>query len=137
MKINNERILGAFDGDRIIADGSLELEPHGWKKHRGELRLVVSREFQRKGLGMHMARELYLMAASAKLEEIVVKMMRPQKAAQNIFHKLGFKEEITLPHYVKDLKGRRQDLIIMRCDLKALWKKLEDYFTETDWARTK
>jgi len=137
MKTNHEKILGAFSADKLVADGSLELEPHGWKKHRGEIRLVISRDFQRKGLGMHMARELYLLAAAAKLEEIAVKMMRPQKAAQKIFQRLGFQEEMTLPSYVKDLKGRRQDMIIMRCDLKALWKKLENYFTETDWARTK
>ena len=137
LKQNREKALIAVAGERIVADGSLELETHGWKKHIGEIRLVVAHPYQRKGLGMLMARELYLLAASEKVEEIVVKMMRPQAGAQKIFKRLGFHEDVRLPHYDKDLKGARQDLIIMRCDLASLWKELEDYFTETDWQRRK
>ena len=137
MERNREIVLVAISGDAIVADGSLELEAHGWKKHLGEIRLVVAPSHQRKGLGMCLARELYFQAASEKVQEIIVKMMRPQLGAQKIFNRLGFKEEMTLPRYVKDLNGHHQDLIIMRCDLKALWQQLEDYFVETDWERRK
>jgi L-amino acid N-acyltransferase YncA len=137
MARNREKALVAVSEDTIVADGSLELESHGWKQHRGEIRLVVARPFQRKGLGMVMARELYFLAASEKVQEIVVKMMRPQKVAQKIFKRLGFSEDVTLHGYVRDLRGTKQDMIIMRCDLKSLWERLEDYFTETDWERRK
>jgi len=137
MERNREIVLVAISGDAIVADGSLELEAHGWKKHLGEIRLVVAPTHQRKGLGMCLARELYFLAASERVQEIIVKMMRPQLGAQKIFNRLGFKEEMVLPRYVKDLKGHHQDLIIMRCDLKALWQQLEDYFVETDWERRK
>jgi hypothetical protein len=63
--------------------------------------------------------------------------MRPQKGARNIFKKLGFQSGFTLRGYVKDLTGARQDLIIMRCNLEELWKKLEDHIAETDWQRTR
>jgi len=49
-----KRIVAVIDG-RIVADGALELEGHGWKQHVGELRLIVAREHQRNGLGMLMA----------------------------------------------------------------------------------
>lgn len=137
LERNREKAIVAVSGDKIIADGSIESAIHGWKKHMAELRLIIARDFQRKGLGMIMARELYFMAASDKVQEIVVKMMRPQVGAQKIFKRLGFHEDITLPKYVRDLKGHRQDLIIMRCDLKSLWQELEDYFSETDWQRRK
>ena len=146
-KLNEERIrdikrgrvkrLVAIVDEAIVADGVLELEGHRWKEHVGELRLIVARPFQRKGLGVLMARELYALAASERVEEIVVKMMRPQKAARSIFRRLGFHEEIMLPEYVKDLSGKLQDLIVMRCNLEALWKEMEDYFAETDWQRTR
>jgi GNAT superfamily N-acetyltransferase len=131
-----QRIVAVAEG-AIVAEGALELEPDSWKRHVGELRLVVARPFQRQGLGMFMARELYHLAAAVKLEELIVRMMRPQIAARKIFRKLGFHDEVLLPDYVRDLDGTKQDLILMRCDLGALWKELEDYFTHVDWQRTR
>lgn len=122
---------------QIVADGTLEFSSEGWKEHVGELRLIVGRPHQRKGLGTLMARELYLLAASAKVEEIIVKIMRPQKSALSIFRRLGFREEASLHDYVQDQAGRRQDLILMRCDLEALWQEMEDSLASSDWERTR
>jgi ribosomal protein S18 acetylase RimI-like enzyme len=125
----------AILGDEIIADGALELAGHGWKEHAAELRLIVARNHQRKGLGMLMARELYAEANAEHVEEIVVKMMRPQNAAHSIFKRLGFRNQMVLPEYVKDREGKLQDMILGRCNLKVLWNELEDYFAEFDYPR--
>jgi L-amino acid N-acyltransferase YncA len=130
------RIVAVVDGE-IVADGSVELSGIGWKKHVGELRLIVARSHRRNGLGVLMARELYGLAAGARVEEIIVKMMRPQKAARAIFRKLGFSEEVVLEDYVKDVHGERQDLILMRCDLENLWRKMENLNVLGDWSRTR
>ena len=137
MRIDRVKRLVALSDDEIVADGTLELGGEGWEEHIGELRLIVARPFQRKGLGMRMARELYLLAAKDNVEEIVVRVMRPQIAAQRIFKRLGFSEDAILSDYGKDPRGEKQDLIVMRCDLKSLWKELEDYFADTDWQRTR
>jgi L-amino acid N-acyltransferase YncA len=131
------RRIVAIDSKKIVAEAALELEPHPWKRHVGELRLVVARSHQRKGLGMAMARELYHISAGRKLEELIVKMMRPQKGARKIFRRLGFQEVLVMPDYVTDLNGRKQDFILMRCDLEALWQELEDYFAKFDWQRAR
>jgi L-amino acid N-acyltransferase YncA len=131
-----ERVVALAD-DRIVADAALELEPSGWKKHVAEVRLIVSSDYQRRGLGLLMARELYSIATEANVEEIVVRMMRPQIGARSIFRKLGFHEETVLPDYVKDLEGHKQDMILMRCDLQALWTELEDFISTWDWQRTR
>ncbi len=137
MKTGKIKRLVSVVDDEIVAEGSLEMETNGWKGHIGELRLIVASSLKRKGLGMLMARELYFLAASSKLEEVTVKMMRPQKAAQNIFKKLGFREKAVLPEYVKDISGKKQDLIVMACDLKEMWQELEDYLEVSDWQRTR
>ena len=137
MERGGVKRLVAVAGERIVADAALELESSGWKKHVGELRLIVSTDYRRKGLGRSMARELYSVAAEAQVEEIMVKMMRPQVAARSIFRRLGFHEETLLPNYVKDLEGRKHDLILMRCDLEALWQELEDYIVTADWQRVR
>jgi len=129
--------LVALVNDEIVADGALELAGEEWTAHVAELRLIVARPFQRKGLGMLMARELYGLAASEKVEQIVVRMARPQVAARNIFRRLGFREEMMLSDHVKDRTGTTHDLIVMRCDLEAIWNELEDFFGGADWQRTR
>ena len=132
----NLRII-AIINDQIVADGLLELEKRKWKKHSGEIRLLISKQYRRKGLGMLLARELYLLAISEKVENIIVKMMKPQVAAINIFKRMGFKQETVLPDYVKDLEGTKRDLIIMRCDVNEMWKELEEYLETSDWQRVR
>ncbi len=130
------RRLVAVVGGEIVADGSLEKEG-GWKAHSAELRLIVSRRCQGQGLGMLMARELYHLASSEQVEALVVKMMRPQKAARRIFEKLGFRRGAVLEDYVKDRRGQAQDLVVMHCNLSDLWAELEHHVSSTDWVRTR
>jgi ribosomal protein S18 acetylase RimI-like enzyme len=132
MKEKSVKRIAALHNGRIVADAALELEGVGWKEGTAELRIIIAQQFQRKGLGVIMAGELYLLAQKEKVEELVVKMMKPQLAAQSIFHKLGFHHDTTLSNYVKDLHGHKQDLVILRCSLIELWQELEDYFYEKD-----
>jgi L-amino acid N-acyltransferase YncA len=102
-----------------------------------ELRLIVAHDFQRKGLGLLMARELFTLAASKNVEEVVARFMAPQKSARNVLEKLGFHQDTVLHDYVRDIDGNKRDLVLMRCDLKSLWEKLEDYISGFDWGRTR
>ena len=70
-----------------------------------------------------------------EIRTIVAKMMRPQKGAQTIFHRLGFREEALLPDYVRDLTGRTQDLLIMICNLGDMWTELDHFYSDSDWER--
>ncbi|MBN2409813.1 MAG: GNAT family N-acetyltransferase [Candidatus Aminicenantes bacterium] len=125
----------ALDKNKIVCDGALELSGEEWRRHQGEIRVIVARAFRRKGLGAIMIRELYFLAAANNVETIVAKMMRPQKSAQIIFHRLGFREEALLPDYVRDLSGKPQDLIIMMCPLAEMWEELDGFYTDSDWER--
>jgi hypothetical protein len=86
---------------------------------------------------MIMARELYWLATSRQVEDIVVKIMRPQAAARKAIERLGFYEEAHLPDYVRDTLGNKHDLIIMRCKLQRMIGELEDAFAASDWQRTR
>lgn len=130
------RLVAVVDGE-IVADGSLERERQEWKKHIAELRLIVAHPYQRKGLGLLMARELFALGASKKVEEILVRIMAPQVGALSIFKRLGFHQDAVLHDYVKDIDGEKHDLILMRCDLESLWRKLGDFMTDFDWQRTR
>ncbi|MFQ5381121.1 MAG: GNAT family N-acetyltransferase [Dehalococcoidia bacterium] len=137
MEAGRVRRLVAIAADEIVADGALELSPEEWTANSGEIRLIVSRPYQRRGLGMLMARELYLLAISERLEHIVVRFAGPQVAARSIFHRLGFEEEFALPNHILDRTGHRQDLVLMRCDVAEMWRELESFFEQADWQRTR
>ena len=125
----------ALKGDGIIADGALELTTEEWRRHQGELRVIVAEEFRRKGVGMIIMRELYFLAIEKKVEKVVAKMMKPQVAARTICKTLGFHEEVLIPDYVKDQTGKSQDLVIMTCDIQELWKELDHFYMDSDWER--
>jgi len=128
------RLIALYKGE-IIADGALELSGEDWQKHQGELRVIVARPYQKKNLGTIMVRELYFIAVKRKVELVVVRMMRPQVGAQQIFRRLGFREELLIPDFVKDQEGKNQDLIVMTINLKELWKELEQSYSDSDWRR--
>lgn len=131
------RRLVAVHDDEIAADGALELEGHGWGDNVAEVRLIVGRRWQRLGLGMLVARELFHLAASHRVDRIVARLMRPQVGAHRIFRRLGFNEEFLIPEHVRDQSGVWQDLIIMRCPLEKLWRDLEDEAANGDWQRAR
>jgi ribosomal protein S18 acetylase RimI-like enzyme len=131
------RRLVVIHDDEVVADGALELQGHGWGENIAEIRLLVSSTFQRRGLGLLLARELYFIAAEAKVDRIVARMMRPQGGAQRIMKRLGFHDEFLIPEHVRDQDGNWQDMIIMRCNLEDLWKEMEGVFEGSDirWHR--
>jgi len=125
----------AIHGGVVVASGVVELSGEAWSKHQGEIRVIIARPFQKRGLGTIMIRELYFISVQNNLKTIVAKMMRPQVGAQKIFRSLGFREDSLMPDFVKDIKGDSQDLIVMTCDIKDLWKQLDRAFSESDWQR--
>jgi hypothetical protein len=55
------RIIALHEG-KIVGDGMFEFSKEEWRKHQGELRVIVAREYQRKGLGLIMLGELHSLA---------------------------------------------------------------------------
>ena len=127
--------LVALYRNKIIADGTLEFSAEEWKRHQAELRVNVAKDFKHKGLGTILLRELHYIAASEKVEKVVVRFMRPQAAARNICRKLGFHEETIVPDYVRDQKGKTHDMVIMTADMKNFWNELEHFYSGADWRR--
>ena len=128
------RIVALVD-DEIVGDGVLEFSTERWRRDQAEMRVLVARPFQHKGLGSVLMRELYLLAVARGVHKIVGKMARPQQAAIAICHKLGFREEVVIPDYVQDVAGEPQDLVVLIADIKDLWHELEWLYKDQDMGR--
>jgi RimJ/RimL family protein N-acetyltransferase len=116
----------------IIADATLHLNKYGWQRNMAEIRCVVAKEFQKKGLGTVLMRELVAHADKMGANKITAKMMDCQVSAQKAFRKLGFKNEYALKDFVVDLKGKPHTLVIMVNDVAQLWEKMEDLLIYSD-----
>lgn len=133
MEFGYHHRLIALHGNDIIADAALELPFEDWRKHQGEIRVIIAGPFQRKGLGMILMRELYCLALRKDVDTVSVWLMKPQEAACNLALKMGFHDQTVLPSYVRDQDGEMQDLVIMKGNIKALIKEIERFYGEIDW----
>ena len=125
----------ALDGERIVATGVLEM--HEENVGEGEIRLIVAHDFQRRGLGILLARELYHLAVREGVETLVISYLAPNHGAREITRRLGFRQEEVLPGGGKDLAGHSEDLIISHCPIREIYKELEHYIHDFDWQRTR
>lgn len=118
--------LVAEKDSAILGDATLHMSRKGWQKHMAEIRCVVSREYQQKGLGTALMRELVAHAVERRVLKLSATMMDIQESAQRAFEKIGFKKEAELRDFVMDINGNYHNLVIMVNDVSELWKKMED-----------
>lgn len=130
MSADRVERLVAVEWNQVLGDGALEVRGHGWGENVGEIRLIVARHMQRRGLGTVLARELFLLAIQHDLDRIVARVMAPQGGARRILHRLGFEDEVVVPQHVRDQAGEWQDLIILRCNIDEIWDRIQDVLME-------
>ncbi len=122
--------LLAFHENKLIGIGSLYRAEFGWTRHLGEIRIVISPNFQRKGLSTVLVKELFFYAISTDLYKIQAEIMENQTSAISAFEHMGFKKEAVLHKHVTDIKNERQNLVIMSLDIKDLWYLMEDFIQD-------
>jgi RimJ/RimL family protein N-acetyltransferase len=105
--------LVAEKSDEIIADATLCIPAHGWSTHTATIRFIVAKDLRNKGLASILVRELFVAAVKRGIEKIEVEVIEDNAAGIRSVQKLGFKQEGMLREFVKDVKGRNHNLVIM------------------------
>jgi ribosomal protein S18 acetylase RimI-like enzyme len=108
-------------GLRLVAatpDGAVQgfvavLTGTGWASHVGDLRLVVSPLFRRRGLGRQLSRQALAEALRRGVEKITVEVIAEQRAAVELFQELGFEAEALLREQVRTRDGQIRDLMVL------------------------
>jgi histone acetyltransferase (RNA polymerase elongator complex component) len=80
-----------YDADRVKGLGKEIMSVPGCEQ-------LEARSFQRKGLGMALARELAKLAVNSGIEKMVVSVVENQVGARRAFEKLGFQAEAVPAH---------------------------------------
>lgn len=123
--------LVAEDEGKIVADGTLHLSPHGWARHVGQIRLLISTSHRHLGLGTLLARELVQLAEDRNLEKLYANVIEDDAVSIKLLQRLGFKIAATLKDLVKDQHGKTRNLLIMVNDVAEVGRLLEDWIQDT------
>ncbi len=124
-------VLAWYDG-RVVGDATLHMDKLGWSRHVGEIRVVVAADFQHKGLGKAMVKNMVAHAIDFGLDKIIAMVMENQHSARKAFERLGFEKEAVLKGHVRDIQGNKQDLIILANDVSYIWNKMEELVSDFD-----
>jgi L-amino acid N-acyltransferase YncA len=122
----------ALDENKIVGIATIFKAEMGWKRHLGEVRVLIAPNYRRKGLGTIFVRELFFYALKSKICKIQAEMVEDQKSAIAAFEKLGFRKEATLRKHITDTHGKRENLIIMTLDVEDYWYLMENHVENFD-----
>jgi len=109
---------------RIVGDATLHMRRVGWKRHLGNVRVVVARDYQGKGLGTLLINEIVDLAAEFGLEKLVAEIHLLSTSALSTFKKAGFSAKAVFEDLVKDQTGQSGDLVVMVCDVLGRDRKV-------------
>ena len=120
-------LLAIKDG-KLVGCGTLVCDPHSWSPHVGEIRMVVSLDVRGQGVGRALSQETFALALGAPgLDKLVAQMTVDQQAAIALFESLGFKAEALLRDHVRDVDGKKHDIVVLGHNIAQFGAQLEAY----------
>jgi L-amino acid N-acyltransferase YncA len=103
----------------IVGDATLHMDKVGWKRHLGNIRVVVAQDYKYRGLGTLLINEIVELAGEFGLEKLIVEIHLQALATLAAFKKAGFSAKAVFEDLVKDPAGKSSDLVVMVCDVQA------------------
>ena len=119
-------LLAIRDG-KVVGCSALVRDRHSWSPHVGEIRAVVSLDVRGQGVGRALSQETFALALDGGLEKLSVQMIVDQQAAITLFESLGFKAEALLREHVRDVDGRKHDIVVLGHNVAQVQAQLEAY----------
>jgi L-amino acid N-acyltransferase YncA len=107
----------ALAKDRVVGSASLHFF-EGPKRHIGEVRLFLAKDFRARGLGMKMIRALIEIARKEGVCILQVEVIADQTKVIKAFETLGFKIKATLEEYFLFPDGDSHDVVFMTMALR-------------------
>jgi N-acetylglutamate synthase-like GNAT family acetyltransferase len=118
--INYDKVLPilAVKQDVIIANGTLHRQTHGWSKHIGEIRMTIASEYQQRGIGNILTKEITGLARKLGVERLMARVVTSRDYVISLFELNGFKQIATLKNFVKSVMDNSyKDIAILVKDL--------------------
>jgi len=111
--------LLALMGERIVGVATLHFF-EGAARHRGEVRIFLSKDFRRRGLGTKMTQALIEYAKRKSLYLLEVQIIRDLTHDIKALQKVGFEPCCTLEDYYILPDGELRDVVLMTLHLRSV-----------------
>lgn len=123
--LNYDEVLPvlALVKDRAVGLGTLHFF-HGSRRHIGEVRIFLAKDFRRRGLGMKLVHAMIELARKQGLNILIGDVLADQTKVIHAFEQLGFRVQCTLEDYFMYPDGDCADIVFMTLPLK---KKIEEF----------
>jgi len=117
-ELNYSRVipLVAVVNDEIVGDVTLHLG-RGPYRHKGEVRIFLSKPYRQRGLGTAMLRAVIDIAKRLELHLLTVEVLANRTSIIRAFRGLGFQMQATLPDYFIMPDGETLDVVLMMLPL--------------------
>lgn len=117
--LNYDEVLPllALVKDRAVGSASLHFFD-GPKRHVGEVRLFLSKEYRKRGLGMKMIHVLIEFARRQGLSTLIAEIIADKVKVVRAFEQMGFVSQCTLEDYFMFPDGDCTDVVFMTMVLK-------------------
>lgn len=123
--IDYDRIfpLVAVLGERIVGEATLHFND-GPSRHRAEIRIFLSKDFKRRGLGSKLIQALIDIARKRSVHIVEVQVVTDHVEVIKAFHQAGFETLATFDDYFMFPDGELRDVVYLALRLR----KVEDEF---------
>ena len=110
--------LLALTNDHVVGNASLHFG-EGPRRHIGEIRLFLKRDFRKRGLGMKMLKVIVDIARRQGLYILIAEVIAEDVKVVKAFENLGFVQKSTLDDYFMFPDGECIDVKLMVMSLKV------------------
>ncbi|MCL4393354.1 MAG: GNAT family N-acetyltransferase [Chloroflexi bacterium] len=104
--------LVAVSNERIVGDSTLHFRG-GPERHVADIRIFLSKEFRRRGLGTAMLRAAIDVARKCGLQQIMAEIIADQVSVVKAFQQIGFGLHTTYPDYYMMPDGETHDIAVL------------------------
>jgi len=112
VEARNWRQFVAVVGDDIVGYANVRQLP-GWKRHVGDIALVVREDYRRGGVGTALASAVLEGGTELCLHKLVVEVVEEQVAGRVIFKRIGFRREGLLINQAVDYLDNPRNLVVL------------------------
>jgi L-amino acid N-acyltransferase YncA len=109
--------LLALVKDRVVGEATLHFRA-GPKRHLGEVRIYLAKDFRRRGLGSKMLNKLIDLARKQDLYTLVAEIVADQSKVIKAFQNLGFELRCVYADYFMLPDGDTRDVAILMYGLR-------------------
>jgi len=117
--LDYERVLPllALVRERIVGQATLHFG-RGPKRHLGEVRIFLSKDFRQRGLGSRMLATLIDLAKKEDLHALIAEIVIDQTRVIKAFQRLGFTLRSTYEDYFMLPDGETRDVVVLMLPLR-------------------